>query len=208
MPKLPRKPELATTLFLTPGMLRVRKLAEAHLKATIAAKSEVLHTLLDEIARLVSTVREASEKGATIFFCGNGGSAADAQHWATELVVRYVRHRPAIAAVALTTDTSTLTAAANDLGYDKVFSRQVEALVKPKDLLVCISTSGNSKNVLAAAKTASALGARTVGLTGDDGGELADVVDICLRVPSKETAIVQECHESIGHILCAAFEER
>jgi D-sedoheptulose 7-phosphate isomerase len=207
MPKPPRKPELATTLFLTPGMLKVRKLADAHLKASIAAKTEVLNSMLDEIARLVATVREASAKGATIFFCGNGGSAADAQHWATELVVRYVKNRPAIAAVALTTDTSALTAAANDFGYDKVFSRQVEALVKPKDVLVCLSTSGNSTNVLLAAKAASALGARTVGLTGADGGELADLVDICLRVPSAETAIVQECHESIGHILCAAFEQ-
>ncbi|MEK7469564.1 MAG: SIS domain-containing protein [Planctomycetota bacterium] len=208
MPKPPRKPELATTLFLTPGMLRVRKLAETHLKASIAAKTEVLNTMLDEIARVVATVREASAKGATIFFCGNGGSAADAQHWATELVVRYVRNRPAIAAIALTTDTSTLTAASNDLGYDRVFSRQVEALVKAKDVLVCISTSGNSENVLAAARTASALGARTIGLTAEDGGELSELVDICLRVPAKETAIVQECHESIGHILCAAFEER
>lgn len=207
MPKPPRKPELATTLFLTPGMLKVRKLAESHLKSSIAAKTELLTTMLDEIARLVATVREASEKGATIFFCGNGGSAADAQHWATELVVRYVKNRPAIAAVALTTDTSALTAAGNDFGFEKVFSRQVEALVKPKDVVVLISTSGNSKNVLAAAKAASALGAKTIGFTGADGGELADLVDLCLRVPSKETAIVQECHESVGHILCAAFEQ-
>ncbi|MCE9582289.1 MAG: SIS domain-containing protein [Planctomycetes bacterium] len=187
-------------------MLKVRKLAESHFKASIAAKTEILTSMLDEIARLVSSVREASAKGATIFFCGNGGSAADAQHWATELVVRYKKDRPAIAAVALTTDTSALTAAGNDLGFEKVFSRQVEALVKPKDVVVCISTSGNSKNVIAAAATAKMLGARTIGFTGEDGGALAEIVDLCLRVPSAETAIVQECHSSVGHILCAAFE--
>src|SRR5262245_7678740 len=128
MPKPPRKPELATTLFLTPGMLKVRKLAEAHLKATVAAKTTLLNAHLDEISRFVAALRETSEKGGTLYFCGNGGSAADAQHWATELVVRYVKNRPAVAAVALTTDTSTLTAAGNDFGFDRVFSRQVEAL--------------------------------------------------------------------------------
>lgn len=206
MPKPPRKPELATTLFLTPGMLKVKKQAEAHLKSVVAAKTEILSAMLDEVARLVATVRDAVGKGATVFFCGNGGSAADAQHWATELVVRYKSDRPAIGAIALTTDTSTLTAASNDLGFEKVFSRQVEALVKPRDVLVCLSTSGNSKNVVNAAVAAKAIGARTVGLTGQDGGDLADVVDLCFRVPSKDTAVIQECHESIGHILCGAIE--
>ena len=206
MPGKTKKHEFATTLFLTPGMLSARKSAEAHLKASIAAKTAMLHTMLDDISRVASMMTAASEKGGTIFFCGNGGSAADAQHWATELVARYRKDRPAIAAIALTTDTSTLTAIANDGSFDKVFSRQVEALIKPKDVLVCISTSGDSKNVVAAAATAKILGAHTVGLTGEGGGALAGVVEICLRVPTHDTPIVQECHEAIGHILCAAFE--
>jgi D-sedoheptulose 7-phosphate isomerase len=207
MPKPPRKPELATTLFLTPGMQKAKKTAEAHLRAGVEARNAMLASLLDEIARVAAAVKEASEKGGTVFFCGNGGSAADAQHWATELTVRYRRNRPAVAAVALTTDTSALTAAANDLGYEKVFARQVEALVKPRDVLVCISTSGNSKNVIAAASTAKLVGARTIGLTGSDGGALADVVDICVRAPSQDTPVVQECHEAIGHVICAVFDE-
>lgn len=202
----PKKPDMATTLFLTPGMMAAKKIATAHLQATVAAKTEILSSMLDDIARVASTVKAASEKGATIFFCGNGGSAADAQHWATELTVRYRKSRPGVAAVALTTDTSALTAAANDLGWEKVFSRQVEALVKPKDVLICISTSGNSKNVIAAATTAKMLGATAIGLTGEAGGALADAVDLCLRVPSNDTPVVQECHESIGHIICAVFD--
>ncbi|NUN48769.1 MAG: SIS domain-containing protein [Candidatus Brocadiae bacterium] len=188
-------------------MKAARKVAEAHLDASIAAKTAMRQGLMDEIARVAALLQERVAAGGTIFFCGNGGSAADAQHWATELVVRYRKDRPAIAAVALTTDTSALTAAGNDLGFDRVFARQVEALVKPKDVVVCISTSGNSKNVLAAATTAKRIGAKAVGLTGEEGGALAGVVDLCLRAPSGETAIIQECHEAIGHVLCAYLEQ-
>jgi D-sedoheptulose 7-phosphate isomerase len=195
-----------TTLFLTPGMNAAKRVAEPHLRASIAAKQEMLDSMLDEIARLAAALKEASEKGGTLLFCGNGGSAADAQHWATELVVRYKKERPAVPAIALTTDTSALTAAGNDLGFERIFARQVEALATPKDVLVCVSTSGRSKNVIAAATTARMMGVKTVGITGASGGPLADVVDLCFRAPSDDTAVVQECHEAIGHILCAVFD--
>jgi D-sedoheptulose 7-phosphate isomerase len=141
-----------------------------------------------------------------ILFLGNGGSASDAQHLATELVVRCKKNRPPIASIALTTDTSLLTAAANDLGYETVFARQVEALAKPEDVVVGISTSRNSENVVLALAEARNIVATVVAFTKRSGGRLADLADILITVPSDSTARIQEMHILLGHALCEALE--
>lgn len=162
--------------------------------------------LAPEIHRAGDLLTEAITSGGKIMLCGNGGSAADSQHFATELAVRYLADRPAIAAIALTTDTSVLTAASNDLGFTRVFARQVEALGRPEDALVAISTSGDSDNVLAAVEQARSMGIRTVGLTGRKGGRLAEVVDTCVRAPSDHTPRIQEAHLVVEHLLCEQIE--
>jgi D-sedoheptulose 7-phosphate isomerase len=144
--------------------------------------------------------------GGKILLCGNGGSASDSQHIAAELVGRFVADRTPLPAIALSTDTSALTAIANDYGYREVFARQVQALGRAGDCLIGISTSGNSDNVLAAVRTAKALGIRTIGLTGRGGGALAQECEIALVVPSDVTARIQEAHIFIGHILCEQIE--
>ena len=162
--------------------------------------------LPDEIAAAAGLVREVLAAGGTLFFCGNGGSAADAQHIATEYVVRYMRTRRALPAVALTTDTSLLTAAGNDLGFEHVFSRQVEALVKAGDLLVIHSTSGNSPNVVRAAEAARAKGARVMVLTARDGGLVRPLADVAIVVPTDRTDRAQELHLLIEHVICELAE--
>ncbi|HEX9900037.1 MAG TPA: D-sedoheptulose 7-phosphate isomerase [Candidatus Methylomirabilis sp.] len=160
--------------------------------------------------RIESVARRMAEvlrRGGKLLFFGNGGSAADAQHLAAEFVNRFLRDREALAAIALTTDTSALTSIGNDLGFDQVFSRQVEALGRPGDLVVAISTSGNSPNVLRAVEAARRLGCVTVGLTGGTGGRLAKVVDEAFVVPSTETPRIQETHTTLGHALCALVED-
>ncbi|HEV2213994.1 MAG TPA: D-sedoheptulose 7-phosphate isomerase, partial [Terracidiphilus sp.] len=144
--------------------------------------------------------------GKKVLWCGNGGSAADSQHLAAELMGRFRRERRGLASVALTTDTSILTAIGNDYGYDRVFARQVEALCNPGDVLVGISTSGNSRNVCAAVETAKSIGAYTVAFTGESGGKLASLADIILRMPSSDTARIQEGHILCGHMLCDWIE--
>jgi len=162
--------------------------------------------LSDEIAAAALLVRGVLADGGTLFFCGNGGSAADAQHIATEYVVRYMRNRRALPAVALTTDTSLLTAAGNDLGFDQVFSRQVEALVRSGDLLVIHSTSGNSPNVVRAAEAARAKGAKVLVLTARDGGALRPLADVAIVVPTDRTDRAQELHLTIEHVICELAE--
>jgi D-sedoheptulose 7-phosphate isomerase len=163
--------------------------------------------LAPAIARALEMMRGTVQGGGTLFFCGNGGSAADAQHIATEYVVRYRRDRRAIPAVALTTDTSLLTAAGNDLGFDAVFARQVEALARPGDLLVIHSTSGNSPNVLRAAEAARARGVAVLALSANDGGRLARLADHTVVVPTSRTDRAQELHLCIQHLICDAIEE-
>jgi D-sedoheptulose 7-phosphate isomerase len=145
--------------------------------------------------------------GGKLLLFGNGGSAADAQHIAAEFVCRFRRTREPLAAIALTTDTSILTAVSNDYGFDQVFARQVMALATPADLVVAISTSGRSPNVLAGVRAAAKRKIRTIGLTGGDGGPLARLVDLALIVPSRNVALIQECHITLGHFLCEAAEE-
>jgi D-sedoheptulose 7-phosphate isomerase len=144
--------------------------------------------------------------GGCVFWAGNGGSAADSQHLASELVGRFERDRRAIASLALTTDTSALTAIGNDLGFEQIFARQLEALGRAGDLLVAISTSGTSPNILRAAEVARRKGMAIIGFGGRDGGELKTIADICLVVPSWNTARIQEAHILIGHILCDLVE--
>jgi D-sedoheptulose 7-phosphate isomerase len=145
-------------------------------------------------------------QGGKILFAGNGGSAADAQHLSTELVVRYKANRRALASIALTTDTSLLTAAANDFSFDEVFSRQVEGLARPGDVFIGISTSGNSPNILRALTAAREVGAIPAGLSGRDGGKMVGLAEPLLIVPSPTTARIQEMHILIGHMLCDAIE--
>ncbi len=158
------------------------------------------------LERIALAMVEAVAAGKKILWCGNGGSAADSQHLAAEVVGRFRRERRGLPSVALTTDTSILTAVANDYGYDAIFSRQVEAIGQPGDVLVGLSTSGNSKNVVAAVKAARARNLVTVAFTGEGGGQLVDLADYLFAVPSKDTARIQEAHILAGHMLCDWIE--
>lgn len=159
------------------------------------------------IEKALAITAETVQTGRTVFFCGNGGSAADAQHLAAEFVGRFVRERDGLPAVALTTDTSILTAVGNDYGFDTVFSRQVKALARPGDLVIGLSTSGNSANVLAAFEAAKTAGAKTIAFTGRTGGKMKDIADCTIAVPADVTARTQEMHIMIGHILCEWIDE-
>lgn len=182
--------------------LLVEAALEAHLQAAAALSSVsgMIETLGWEMSRRLKS-------GSKILWMGNGGSAADCQHLAAEIVGRFLKERRGLPSIALTTDTSILTAVGNDYGYDQIFSRQIEALCLPEDVVVGISTSGNSPNVVRALQEAKKIGAYTVGLTGENGGNLAPFCDVVLRVPSKVTARVQECHILIGHILCECIDD-
>jgi D-sedoheptulose 7-phosphate isomerase len=163
-----------------------------------------------EIARMIEVVARSCVKalrnGNKILLAGNGGSAADAQHLAAEFVSRFYFDRPGLAAIALTTDTSALTAIGNDYGFDRLFSRQIDALGREGDVFIAISTSGNSPNVLKALGEGRSKGLITVGLTGQGGGKMAALCDHCLRMPSSETPKIQEGHIVVGHVICALIE--
>jgi len=163
-------------------------------------------TLIAGIARAAKTIREALERGNRLLIIGNGGSAADAQHLAAEFVGRYRIERRALPAMALNVNTSSLTAIGNDYGFEDVFTRQVEAFAQAGDVLLCISTSGNSPNILRAALLAGGLHVKTIGLTGAEGGKLTKCVDLCLCVPSGETPRIQEGHTFIIHALAEMVE--
>ena len=167
------------------------------------AVMEAVHALEPLVKSVGQRWLDALQKGGKVLLMGNGGSAADAQHIAAELVGRYLCERKGLPAIALTTDTSILTAVGNDYGYDAVFSRQVEALANPDDIVVAYSTSGNSGNACTAIETARDIGCYTVALTGDSGGKLKPLVDTCICVPSSSTPRIQEAHAFIGHMLCA-----
>lgn len=163
--------------------------------------------MVDPMVRLVDLVLDTLQGGGALLFCGNGGSAADAQHLASELVVRFEKERRAMAAIALTTDTSILTAGGNDLGFAHVFERQVLALGRAGDLLVLLSTSGRSENLLLAARAARTRGMKTAALLAKGGGALRGEVDVALVVPTDSTARAQEMHITIGHVVCEAVED-
>jgi D-sedoheptulose 7-phosphate isomerase len=174
----------------------------------LAATAERVATELEaEMDGALELVRATVARSGTLFFCGNGGSAADAQHMATEYVVRYMRNRRAYPAIALTTDTSLLTAAGNDIGFENVFSRQVEALARPGDLLVIHSTSGNSPNVLRAAEAARAKGVKVLAFSARDGGALRALADHNVVIPTTRTDRAQELHLCIEHVICDVVEQ-
>jgi len=185
-----------------------RQRADAYLAETGSVLGEVRAACLDDIAAASVLLIEAFRAGRALLLCGNGGSAADAQHLATEFVSTLTldHGRPAMRAIALTTDTSALTAIANDFGAERMFARQVEAIGTAGDVLIAISTSGNSPNILAAAQTARAAGIAVVSLTGASGGALANDADVAIRVPSTTTAHIQEAHLAIEHLLATVAE--
>ncbi len=174
---------------------------------SIQVKEEIMRSKIPEILDIADAFIQCIKKGGKIIFFGNGGSAADSQHLAAELVGRFKKDRGALAAIALTTNTSTITSLSNDYGYEIVFSKQIEGLGAKQDLAVGISTSGKAKNVIAGIKQAKKMGIKTVVLTGGDGGELAKIADVAFIVPSSVTARIQEAHITIGHIICELAEE-
>jgi len=167
---------------------------------------EGCRALLPAIEHAAGRLAECLSSGGRLLWIGNGGSAADAQHMAAELVGRFARERRALPAIALATDGSVLTALGNDYGFEQIFARQLEALCRPGDALVALSTSGASANVLRALETAGAIGAWRLGLTGAGGGAMAERCELCLQVPSHSVPRIQECHTLIGHLLCEAIE--
>jgi D-sedoheptulose 7-phosphate isomerase len=191
----PRSESLTATTLLQRSL-------EEHLQVV----RDTLQSQLVEIERAGALLRDTLQSGHKALLCGNGGSAADAQHIAAELVGRYELQRRAWPAIALTTDTSALTALSNDYGYEEVFARQVEALAAANDVLVALSTSGTSANVLKAVKKARELGCKTIALTGAGGEPLASLCDLAVVVPAARTARVQECHITIGHLWCELID--
>jgi D-sedoheptulose 7-phosphate isomerase len=192
----------------SPRAEAMKSTLQAHVQEAIQLKTRFFEAELDRIVAQAEDMAERLKRGCKILVCGNGGSAADAQHLAAELSGRYVKERKALAGIALTTDTSALTAIANDYGYDLVFSRQVEALGRPGDVLIGISTSGNSANVIKAVESAKALGMHTIGLLGKDGGKLKALMDEALVVPSPVTARIQEVHQMVYHFWCECLDSR
>jgi D-sedoheptulose 7-phosphate isomerase len=185
--------------------LHIRK----NIESSIAVKQALLAsaTLISDISSVTRLLITALKNKKKVLLFGNGGSAADAQHIAAELVGRFGFDRPALPALALTVDTSCITAIANDLGFDHIFARQVEALSQPGDVVIGISTSGNSPNVIAGLQSARRLGLPTVAFAGESGGNLRAIVDHCICIPSKETPRIQECHNLLGHILSEIVEQ-
>jgi len=183
--------------------------ARAYLEESAETARRTAEACADDVARAAELLVNALLDGGKILLCGNGGSAADSQHLAAELVSTLTvdNRRPAIPAIALTTDTSILTAIANDFGFEGVFARQVEALGRPGDVLIGISTSGNSADVVKAFEQAEAQGLHRIALTGESGGTLAPIADVAIRVPSRETSHIQECHIAIGQLLAFMVEE-
>ncbi|HMM19593.1 MAG TPA: D-sedoheptulose 7-phosphate isomerase [Selenomonadales bacterium] len=182
---------------------QLARLVDDHIGVIAAWRQEGLA----EVAKFADYCLQGLKQGRTIFFMGNGGSAADSQHLAAEFVGRFVKERQGLPAVALTTDTSILTAVGNDYGFDTVFARQIEALARAGDVVVGLSTSGSSPNVVQALEAAKRMGAATIGLTGRSGGKMAAICDLCIRVPAEATARIQEIHILIGHLVCHLVDE-
>ena len=170
--------------------------------------AKALHGLASDVSKAVDLVSSSLEAGGQLFIAGNGGSAADAQHIAAELTGRFLRERQPLRALALHGNASALTAIGNDYGYEHVFSRELKAHARQGDILLAISTSGNSPNILCAIEAARQLKLAVIGLTGESGGQMRTACDLCIRIPSKSTARIQEMHITIGHAMCELLEER
>jgi phosphoheptose isomerase len=186
---------------------RLLAVANASVDRSIATKGRLTRSAVPDIVRAAVLVQTALEQGGKVLLFGNGGSASDAQHIAAELVGRFVKERPGMPAIALNTDTSAMTAIGNDYGYDRVFARQVEALARSGDVVIGLSTSGNSPNVVAAFEAARDIGARIVAMTGGRASRCGELADVLVAVPDTETARVQECHILLGHILCELLDD-
>ena len=184
------------------GIEEIRNQLQDHVEAI----QRVAESMAPDIERCCTLLISALRKGNKLLIMGNGGSAADAQHMAAEFVGRFLLERKALPAIALTTDTSILTAVGNDYGFDEIFKRQVEALARPGDVVIGISTSGHSNNVFHALTSANEIGCKTIGLLGREGGNIAGIVDVNLTVPVQETPRIQEAHVTIIHILCDLVE--
>lgn len=184
-----------------------KNLISDYIEKSIRIKKEIVKTKVEIINQIVKEIIDAYKRKNKVLWFGNGGSAADAQHLACELVGKFYLQRNALASIALTTNTSELTAIANDYSFNRVFARQVEALVNPRDIVVGITTSGNSLNVIEGIKEAKLRGAVTIGFTGASGGKLKENVDYLLAVPSEDTPHIQESHIMIGHIICYLIEK-
>ena len=184
-------------------------LIKARIRESIETKSRILEDdeILTQVSEAANMIRDSLKKGGKVLFCGNGGSASDSLHLTGEIVGRFQKERLGLAAVSLNADVATMTAIANDYGYDSVFSRAVEGLMKPEDVLVGISTSGNSENVYQAIMKSKEMRGKSVSLLGKNGGKIKDVSDIAIIVPSDCTARIQESHIMIGHIICELVEE-
>ncbi len=185
----------------------MRNEIESSLNESINIKTELLSSSVESVIQIANILVEAFKTDHSLYLMGNGGSAADAQHISGELVGRFKKDRKPLPALALTTDTSVLTAIANDFGYDQCFERQVDAFVKDGDVVIGLSTSGNSSSIINAVLLAKKKGAKTISFTGKGGGRLKDHVDVCLEIPTTDTARIQECHITIGHILCSIVEK-
>jgi len=188
-------------------MINKREIIRQQLIESSELKSRILHHMLDKIVELSDVVVHALRNGNKIMFCGNGGSAADAQHLAGEFINRFRFDRAPLAGLALTTDTSILTCIGNDSSFDHVFSKQILGLGNKGDVLIAISTSGNSMNILEACHACKEKGIYIVGFTGESGGKMQEIVDLLIDIPSKDTPRIQEGHITVGHIMCDIVEQ-
>ncbi len=189
-------------------LLHRQKYIQDQLEASAATKKKMFEACSSDILKAVDAIFKALNNKKKILLCGNGGSAADSQHIATELVIRMSKpNRPAVPAIALTTDTSMLTAGGNDIGFDNIFSRQIEALAQSGDILIAITTSGNSENIIRAIKEAKERGLTVIGFLGKDGGKAKTLVDIPIIIPSDDTQRIQEGHITLAHIICGIIED-
>ena len=189
--------------------MEISSTIQERIKASIAVKEQIIHegTLVPVIEKVVQVITEAFQQGHAVYFCGNGGSAADAQHLAAEFSGRFYKDRKALPSEALHCNTSYLTAVANDYSYDVIYARLIEGIAKKGDVLIGLSTSGNSANILRAFEKAAELGVITIGMTGASGGKMKDHCNYLINVPSSDTPRIQESHILIGHILCELTEK-
>jgi D-sedoheptulose 7-phosphate isomerase len=188
-------------------MIDKKSMIRTHLSASAKVIQKMEKSCVDDIFEITERIIEALRDGKKVLLCGNGGSAADSQHIAAELVCRFQMNRPALTAIALTTDTSILTAVGNDFGFETLFSRQVEGLGREGDILIGLSTSGSSKNVALAMHRAKQRGLVTIAFVGENPGPVSESADVVLRIPSKITARIQEGHATVGHIICDLVEK-